>query len=239
MTTPSPQDRQSPFTRTPFILSALVILVVVALGIVLAFREPPTVTLNTEPSFSTPDESTSQPRETWDRALGCPETVESDVVPTTAPEATWAPRGRVQAPSSRVHGPILDRCYSRTPEGAVFAAANFLAAVTDPVGVEAAVRDLTVPGPGQEALLTLLEVDPAQVTGSGAGYAIRAFAVLSYTPEAAAVAVAIRTEDRSLGVVPIGLVWTEGTWLVQLPDDGNLPARGVERLDDFYVPWAA
>jgi hypothetical protein len=236
------QDRRNPFTTTRFILSALVILLVAALGVVLAFRDPDPVVPDTQPSFSTPGDSVGQPQQTdaWtDQPTGCPATVESDVVPTTPPPATWAPRGRVDAPSSPEHGPLMGRCYSHSPTGAVFAAANFLAATTDPAGVEAAIRDLTAAGSGQEALLAILEENPALVVGTGAGYDIRAFAVLSYTPDVAAVVVAVRTGDRSLGVVPIGLTWAEGTWLVQLPDDGDLPANGVDQLDEFYVPWTS
>jgi hypothetical protein len=173
---------------------------------------------------ATPGETTAPPAGSCPAALAVP--IDSPV-PTAAPDATWTPVGRVQAPASPTFGPIDGRCYEHSATGALFAAAHFLAAVTDPAGLQTAIRDLTVDGTGQQALLDLLAKDPTAVTGSGTGYQL-------------AVSVVVRAGSGGMAAVPITLLWAEDSWLVQLPADGDLTRRAtpLQTLTGF-TPWSA
>jgi hypothetical protein len=181
---------------------------------------------------------------------GCPVLpFEDQSLPAAAPAAVWRPAGpspsAAAAPSAERAGPLLDaagvlRCYARTPVGALFAGANFLAAVSDPTVLEQAVVDLTVDGEGQSRLLLLYGFDPTAVVGTGGAYDVAGFAFLSTGLDVTTVAVVLRAEHGGMAAVPLTLVWSEGTWLVRLPDDGGLADRSVP-LSSLagYTAWGA
>lgn len=180
---------------------------------------------------------------------GCPGfPVEYESVLDGPPASTWAAPNALAAaaPSAPAVGPAQDssgtaRCYARTPTGALFAGAGFLAAVSDPAGVYVAVQDLTVPNRGQDVLLQQVVADPAAVLGAaGGGYQIAGFRPLSVSSDTAAIAVVLRPDAGGLVAVPLTLTWGKGSWLVRLPDDGNLAelSTPLSTLDGF-VPWRA
>jgi hypothetical protein len=171
--------------------------------------------------------------------------MEDQTVPQqAAPDVSgWRTVGRVDAPFDTTAGPILDgfdvqRCYARTPVGALLAATNFMARVTEPVALEQAISALTADTAGQDVLLGLLEENPTAVTGSGAGYELAGYTFLAVGMDTTVVSVVVRAGNGGMVAVPVTLVWDEGTWLVQLPDNGNLPGSPVQTLTGF-VPWSA
>lgn len=190
---------------------------------------------------STPGGPVEAPRD-----AACPDGLDAEeqALPQAPPVAEWRPVGRVDAPFAVEHGPVFNdagvfRCFARTPTGALFAAANFLAAVTDAGRLERAVTDLTAPGPGQDRLAELAATDPVAITGSGSPYEVAGFTFLSATLETVAVSVVVRVEGGGMAAVPVTLVWDDD-WRIQLPDDGDLTrlASPVQTLTGF-VPWQA
>jgi hypothetical protein len=164
---------------------------------------------------------------------------ENQAQPTVAPAAQWLPVGRTVAPFTPQSGPVLDdggvlRCYARTPVGALFAAANFLAALSDPDTLSRAVAELTAPGAGRDVLVELAATNPVAITGVGTPGELRGFSYSSVSLSVVAVSLVIRADNGGMVAAPITLVWA-GDWQVQVPDDGNLTrlARPVTSLDGF------
>jgi hypothetical protein len=163
-------------------------------------------------------------------------------IPTTTPaDTTWEIIGTMAAPINPAIGPGavgngLPYCYARSPMGALYAAANWLAVCTDPSLQLPAVKFLTAAGPGRDAML-------AQITGPGtpgtsdlqiAGFQIGP----NFAPEAATVEFAVRFGTRIVHVT-VPLAWQVGDWKVVIPDTGA-PFAGITDLTDLrdYVPWS-
>jgi hypothetical protein len=233
-----------------FVAAATFVAAVVAAGVWVAVSgdpekpaaQRPTAQASTSTASATASAATTAPVE----AEACPSELpaENQVVPQSGPDAQWQGVGRIAAPFAVEHGPILNdggvyRCYARTPTGALFAAANFMAAVTDAQYLGRVVAELTAPGPGQDRLAELVREDPVQVTGAGTPYDIAGFTFLTYDLRTTTVSIVVRAKTGGLAAVPVTLVW-DGDWLVQLPPDGDLASRAmaIQTLAG-YTPWSA
>jgi len=231
-------------------------LLVVAVAAALAFvllhdRTPEQAPPAAAPSSAAPSAVPSgvAPRPVGGRELAaCPSDLpaEDQSLPTRAqpPAAQWLPVGRMLAPFAAQVGPVLNdggvaRCYARTPTGALFAAAGFIAALTDPQVLERAVGELTAPGPGRDALVELAATNPVAITGSGQAGEIVGFTYLSTGMSTVAVAVVIEAPNGGRVAAPITLTWA-GDWQVSLPPDGDLTALATPITSlEGYVPFAA
>ena len=145
------------------------------------------------------------------------------------------PIGPGSTPDHRLTNWVI---YARTATGALFAAAGFMAAVTDVDRIVPAVSELTADGPGRDAILALLDADPTAVTGTGTRYQVAGYLFTGYTSELAQVTIAIGTTGGYVAV-PLALQWADGTWLVLVPPTGDITAQaqGVGSLAGF-TPWA-
>jgi hypothetical protein len=216
--------------------SAIFLLLILAAGTwVVVSGDPNRTDVQNQPATrSAPSSPSAAPSARPATGDSCPQlAAEDQAAPVTAPRAEWRLVGRVQAPVSVDHGPVFDaddmpRCYSRTPTGALMAAANFLALTTDPIGVDTAIRVLTAETLGRGVLLDLLEQNPTAVTGTGTTFQIAGFTFLTIGMDATAVSVVVRADNGGMAAVPITLVWEDDTWLVQLPDDGNIAGRASQ-----------
>ncbi len=157
----------------------------------------------------------------------------------TAPLAEWDLVGTLLAPTSttgagpgRVDGDGFRSCYAHTSEGAVLAAANFLALGTD-ASLSDRMVELVAPGEGRDAA--------AAQSGSGGSTAradIVGYRVGAYTGDATTVDLALNYSTGKLISIPLKLVWNAGDWMLVLADDGSNPlAPGL--LDNLggYTPW--
>jgi len=224
--------------------SVLVVIVLLGLYVVVWGRSPEDPT----PRQAAPP--AAAPASTTPPAAGeCSQPAGSQTVPVAPPAgAQWELVGFLAAPSAPdTAGPGqvdaatgLRSCFAHTPEGALYAAVNFLGATTAAQQLPAAVDRLTT-GPGRQALLDQLAADPQHVTGSRSRYQLAGFAFTSYRPQAASVALAIRgSSTAGLASVPLDLLWSGTDWQVALPADGDLTAR-ASQLPSLtgYVPWGA
>lgn len=147
------EDQPAFWTRPGFIVAAVLVAVVAALGIVLALtlgddeqptpaevQPPPAATSsptdNAETTAPGPGDTAqpSQPPAPAPAASGdCPDLsgADGDTAITTGPTVQWSPVGEVAAAFSEENGPTnrdgIKSCYAHTPTGALLAAYNFLA----------------------------------------------------------------------------------------------------------------
>jgi hypothetical protein len=162
----------------------------------------------------------------------------------TAPEVTWELVGTTSAPAADGVGPGtvdpdgLRHCFSRTPAGAVLAAANVIASGSGNDLVAPMTDRLSAPGPGRDAAMA----DLASRVDSGTSamrYEIAGFRLSEYDGHTARVDIVIKASNAALLAQMIDLVWVTGDWKVQLADNGQMrtPMGAVQSLST-YVPWS-
>lgn len=237
----------SPFTRPGFLVSAGVVLVIVVLAGFLVFTggeddDRPSAA----PTSSSATSSTgSSPQTGAIDGEACDLPAGDQTVPAAAPDTDWTLVGTVAAPSSDQAGPAITdpttgvrSCYAQTPTGALFAAANFLAAITDRDSLVPAVEQLTAEGSGRDILLEQVRTDPASAIGTGTRYQIAGYSFLSARQDVVTVSLAIGTTGGMAGI-PLTVVREDGDWKISVPADGNVSGQAspIANLSG-YVPWA-
>jgi hypothetical protein len=165
-------------------------------------------------------------------------------VPTTTPaDTTWQLVGTMAAPVAPHLGPGrfgagLPFCYAHSPTGALYAAANFMATISDPALRDPAAKYLTAAGRGRDELIRQQEAGGPEGGGTS-DMQIGGFVVSpNYTPDAASVDLAL-TFGRYFLHVQLSLRWEAGDWKITVPDNGR-PIDGMAQIHDLgnYVPWA-
>lgn len=219
-------EEQSPFTRRGFVAATVVVAVIVVLGLVIVVvnmtrddPDPtPTSSTSAEPTTAAP---TSEPPEAVGGASVCGlpgEVLEGTL--TTAPAAEWEYQGTTAYPTSSEFGPGdtsaggVRFCFERSPEGALFAAANSLVQGSDPSIAEEWLQYIVAEGPFRDQLLADVG---SGTTGEGTRLAIVGFRVLAYDGETARIDLAVRATSQGQTITLSGvyeLVWQEGDWKI-------------------------
>lgn len=161
-----------------------------------------------------------------------------------APETTWTLPGRMAAPFVEGHGPgvIEDDgyryCYSRTPTGALLAAANLwpMGAIIPDISPKLDERS-TVPGPGREAAKNQ---PPDPTTGpTSLKVQIAGFRILDYNGDTADVNIAFQRNDGVMASQIFNMQWAEGDWKFRLGEDGEHenPPSQIYSLEGF-AKWS-
>jgi hypothetical protein len=163
-------------------------------------------------------------------------------VPTSTPaDTSWQLIGTMAAPTDPRLGPGrfgagLPFCYARSPMGALYAAANFIAVLSDPALRLPAAKYLTAAGRGRDELIrqSTSPGGPGSSDMQIAGFVVAP----NYTPDTASVDLAIRF-GRYFIHLQIPLKWESGDWKIVVPDNGR-PLDGMSQIPDLsdYVPWA-
>lgn len=238
-TTPDNNER-NPFTRPGFILSAALVIALIAAVLVIAFLpnndEPGTAA----PSPSAPASTPVTPEGgTEESVCGLPGN--DDTALGAAPESDWELLGTMAVPTApETAGPGaveegLRSCFAQTPTGALYAATNILA--TGFYGDTATVyRELTADSPVRDAALEAIENGEAVGGGEAPKIQVAGFLFRSYTDDSAVVDLAFRTEDGGLGSTSTALVWEDGDWKQELPQNGRSSIQQIADLSDF-IPW--
>lgn len=227
-------NQQSPFTRPGFLVAAAFVVILIVVGIVLGVtamnrdEDPQAV----EPSTTAPVEGptpSATPSDEETGTKGCQVSGGTDTGSlTTAPEAVWEYQGTMAYPSSETFGPtqITDEgvrtCFQRSPEGALFAAANGAAQASDSQLIEPWLEYFLAEGPNRDAVLN---------AGSGGGgdtsgvrVQIAGFRVLAFDGETANVDIALRasTEGQTITMSSVyALVWEDGDWKMAVQDPSS------------------
>jgi len=223
----SGEQERSPWTQPGFIASAVVVGLLVVLGLIL------TVTSGSEgdtrpaaPSAATPPPTGVAPSPaTGQNVCDLPS---DDVVPESAPRARWELVGTMAAPTAPEDiGPAktvagFRRCFAHSPVGALYAAVNFWATLSDKPSADT-YRRLAARSQAQRAAIKAAAAQPSERLRSGlqvAGYAFSA-----YEPERAVIKLAFRLDDGRLFAVDTTMLWNgrRDDWLYEVPLD---QARG-------------
>ncbi len=238
-----PSSDSNTLLQPRFVLAAIVITLIAVFAVVLAVS-PPGAGVAGGPSADRPPgaalEPAPQPAPT-DSVCGL-QAGDQTVPAGIAPATDWELVGTVAAPiAPDTIGPGTNQsglrsCYARSPLGALYAAANFLAGTSDPNLRSRIVRDLTANGAGREAAIRAVNARPAG--SAGTGLQIRGFSFFNYDANAATIDVAFELDGVRLHLV-VSLRWESGDWKVLVPLNGDLYA-GIQAIPDLtgYVLWS-
>jgi hypothetical protein len=239
MTEPTVNEEQSPLTKPKFIISAVVVAIIVALGIILALVPKGGGTPSPEPSNAGPSTGSSQPSAT-SAASVCGLPSGDQAKPATAPaDAKWELVGKIAAPTSpKQFGPGktepngLRSCFAHSPTGALYAAVN-VAALSGSGKANLVYEQLAVPGPERDAVLkssptAAPESVPAQLAG---------FTVRSYDGDRTVIDLAFKGANGTFVSIPVPLQWFGGDWKIVVPATGDTGARQIADLSG-YIEWA-
>lgn len=240
--------QRNPFTRPGFILSAGLVLVLIAAIIMIAFVPTGTAKPNTgttDPTDGTTPYPSSTPRSSStptaagpeDSICGLPQS--PDVALGAAPQSDWVLIGRTAVPAApetagpgTVNSEGVRSCFANSPEGALYAAANIFGLVS--AGNQKAVlEDLSADSSARDQELADLKVGTSEPISAQ----IEGFQIQNYTADSATVDLGIELDSGAVGSVPIPLVWENGDWKLNVSKGG---VTGSQQLNDLsaYIPWS-
>ncbi|MCU1516229.1 MAG: hypothetical protein JWQ75_950 [Pseudarthrobacter sp.] len=238
----------NPFTRPGFIISAALVIALVAAVIVIFFLPKGGGAAQPAPSPSQGSASAA-PAQSADAAgesvCGLPSTSETAL--GAAPETTWTLVGRMAVPTDpRTFGPGVTEddgfrsCFAHSPTGALYSAVNLVAlgsSQSQEMNIKLADR-LMVLGTGRDAAKRqAATLDPS--TGSAETIQVRGFLLKSYTPTEANVDLAFEMPGGGLIHAVLPLQWESGDWKVKVSDAGQL-INDVSALSDMsgFIAWS-
>jgi hypothetical protein len=239
MTEPTVNEDQNPLTKPKFIISAVVVAIIVALGIILALIPRGGGMASPEPSTTSTSTSSGQPTAT-SAASVCGLPSGDQAKPATTPTDTkWELVGKIAAPTSPTQfGPGkteangLRSCFAHSPTGALYAAAN-MTALSSAGKADLVYQQLAVPSPERDAVLkSSPTAAPNSVTAQLAGFTFR-----SYEADRAVIDLAFKGANGTFVSIPVPLQWYEGDWKFVVPATGDTGARQLSDLSG-YVEWA-
>jgi len=187
--------------------------------------------------------TTPSPPPSSSAAGGCSLPAQDQQVPTRAPAGvTWRIVNTIAIPSSSTAGPgvvegPVQRCFARTPTGALIAA-SVLTVTTDAPGADQVLRRQVLPGPGRNAKLEQVQATPPPPKQPGETGVFAGFRFIAYTPDQATVMLAF-TFNRRFFVQTQTVQWVDGDWKLNMdPPGGLLPGQPLGSLEG-YVQWGA
>lgn len=246
-------DEPSTTVSKKVLASAIGLAVVATLGLTLTLsnvlnRDADQATPSADASPQAPitdDAAAHDAKKTSDEPSVCGlDEVQMTGVVKLAPETTWTLPGTTAAPFVEGHGPgvIEDDgyryCYSRTPTGALLAAANIfpMSEIKPSITGKMDARS-TVPGPSREAALSVPEEPDFQV--SDIRIQIAGFKILSYDGNSAHVDIALNRNTGQMSSQIVALRWAEGDWKVELTPEAEHLSE-PEAIDSLngYASWS-
>jgi hypothetical protein len=246
-------DQGSPFSRPPFVIAAVLILVIVVLGVVVAIRvagserTPHVAPTPAASASSTPSTASSPASDARASICGLRGPTGSEPsVQVPPPPAAWEYEGTTAYPTSPEFGPGEKAdagyrfCFQRSVPGAVFAAANALAPPTDAVAGQAWIEYFVSTGTNHDRLLNDMQNDQAS-DPTGVRIKVIGFKVLSYDGSTARVDIAVEASGSGqtvTGSYVYELTWQDGDW--KLNSDAPTPFNfSTVPSAAGYVPWSA
>ena len=239
MTEPTVNEDQNPLTKPKFIISAVVVAIIVALGIILALIPKGSQAPTADPGTTGTSAASAQPSAAAAASV-CGLPAGSQAKPATTPADTkWELIGKIAAPTSpKQYGPGktaangLRSCFAHSPTGALYAAASMTALSS--VGKAALVYEhLAVPSPERDAVL---KSSPTAATNSVTAQ-LAGFTFRSYDEDRAVIDLAFKGANGALVSIPVPLQWYEGDWKFVVPATGDTGARQISDLGG-YIEWA-
>jgi hypothetical protein len=239
MTEPTVNEDQNPLNKPKFIISAVVVAIIVALGIILALVPRGGGTASPEPTTTSTSTSSGQPTASSAASI-CGLPSGDQAKPATAPADTkWELVGKIAAPTSPTQfGPGkteangLRSCFAHSPSGALYAGANMI--VLGSSGrPDLLAQHLVVEGPERDKMLS----EPPTSAPTTAPFQIAGYKVVDYTGDRAVIEYGLTAANGSVGSVPVAMQWQGGDWKWVLPATGMAEARQLSDLNGF-ISWA-
>jgi len=250
MSSQDESETRSPFTRPGFIAAAIVVLAIVVVGVVLgvinatrAEDEPPAAgPTASEPAPAPQPSEEPSPPSADESVCGLEEANSSNSTLAAAPATEWQFHGTTAYPTSPAYGPGASDggvryCFQRSPEGALFMAANAVSQGSDSA-VSTAWADYAVAaGPYRDELIE--QMTPGEGASSGTRLSIAGFRLLHYDGQTARVDLAVRGSSDGEGALLSGvydLVWQDGDWRISADVSQPLDMAAIPDTAG-YVSW--
>lgn len=231
---------QSPWTRPSFLIAGALVMLLVIAGVVLSIMFAIRGNSDADSNTSKPT-TTAAPAPTQEPASGSSvcglkgDVIEESGLSKAPAIDEWAYRGTTAYPVSKEYGPGetdpsgFKYCFQRSPEGALFAAANAAAGQESPEATAAWVDYFTAPGPYRDQLLSDgSSMSPDSSASSDVRVRIAGFRVLSYDGNAARVDLATEvssSDGTGTASIIYELVWSDGDW--KMSTDTAEPISGA------------
>lgn len=242
-------DEMKPWWKTWPVLGVAALLVVLALGgggMILGSKLGEAGGSETVPASPASGEASGGSSEAPadGEASVCGLTAREDTVgklETEAPKTEWESLGnQLVTKKNETHGPGVVEddgfryCYARTPEGALFAAANFVAfgSSADSNLTSKAGQKLVDAGDRQGEIEAEMKKG-----GSGDSVPLVAYRVDAYSASSSTLTLVFDVDGTKVAGT-LDFVWSGGDWKVRAPGTGNVVYR-MEKVENLagYVPW--
>jgi hypothetical protein len=239
MTEPTVNEDQSPLTKPKFIISAVVVAIIVALGIILALLPRGGGNPATGPSNSGSATASTQPSAAAAASV-CGLPSGDQAKPATTPTDTkWELVGKIAAPTSPTQfGPGkteangLRSCFAHSPTGALYAGANIVILASSGHN-DLVLRYLTVDSPERDKMLG--SSSPSGSSG-GPSFQLAGFKLTDYTGDRAVIEYGFKVSNGTFGSLPVVLQWSGGDWKAVPPASGQPEGKQLADLSGF-IPW--
>lgn len=240
MTEPTVNEEQSPLTKPKFIISAVVVAIIVALGLILALVPKGGGTTSPESTNAGPSTGSSQPSATAAASV-CGLPSGDQAKPATEPADTnWELVGKIAAPTSpQQFGPGktepngLRSCFAHSPTGALFAGANVVI-LSSSGRNDLVLQYLTVDSPERDKMLQ----KPSAANNFGSpSFQLAGFKVTDYSGDRAVIEYGFKVSNGTFGSLPVVLQWADGDWKAVPPASGQPEGKQLADLSGF-IPWA-
>ncbi|QOT19807.1 hypothetical protein [Paenarthrobacter sp. YJN-5] len=239
MTEPTVNEDQNPLTKPKFIIAAVVVAIIIALGVILALIPKGSGSPTADPSTTAANTPSAQPSDTSAASI-CGLPAGNQAKPATTPTDTkWELIGKIAAPTApKQYGPGktaadgLRSCFAHSPTGALYAGANLI--ILGSSGrPNILAQHLVVDGPQRDKMLAA----PETSAPTTAPFQLVGYKILDYTGDRAVVEYGIKTANGSVGSVPVAMQWQDGDWKWVLPATGQPETRQLTDLSGF-IDWA-
>ncbi|MHC8609912.1 hypothetical protein ACW4FP_19920 (plasmid) [Paenarthrobacter ureafaciens] len=239
MTEPTVNEDQNPLTKPKFIISAVVVALIVALGIILALLPKGGGTPAAGPSTSG-STTASTPPSVAAAASVCGLPSGDQAKPATTPTDTkWELVGKIAAPTSPTQfGPGktepngLRSCFAHSPTGALYAGANIVILASSGHN-DLVLRHLTVDGPERDKML---ESSSPSGNSGAPSFQLAGFKLTDYTGDRAVIEYGFKVSNGTFGSLPVVLQWSGGDWKAVPPASGQPEGKQLADLSG-YIPW--
>ncbi|MDE8670021.1 hypothetical protein PY310_15695 [Pseudarthrobacter sp. H3Y2-7] len=236
---------QNPFTKPGFIISAALVVALIAAVIVIFLL--PKGQGNAQPapapaeSGSSAAASPSASAEAGESVCGLPSSKETAL--GTAPKSKWDLLGTMAVPtdpSTAGPGTVgkdgLRSCFAQSPTGALYATVNIWASSFNGYAKQVYL-ELSADSPSRDKAVQAIKEGKDVSGGTSPKVQIAGFIIHSYTPETAVVELAIKSNDGGYGAFSTSVLWEDGDWKLDIPPAGGGAVRQISDLSSF-IPWA-
>lgn len=239
---PENTTNSNPFTKPGFIIAAALVVALIAAAVVIFLL--PKEQGNAQPAPTQASSAPASPSTSTasDKSV-CGLPASNDTALGTAPKSKWELVGTMAVPTDpTTAGPGtvgkdgLRSCFAQSPTGALYATANIWAASFNGYAKQVYL-ELSADSPTRDKAVQAIREGKDVGGGTTPKVQIAGFIIHSYTPKAAVVELAIKSNDGGYGAFSTSLLWEDGDWKMDIPAAGGNAVRQISDLSSF-IPWA-